>query len=93
MRERDALGRRGRAGRELHERDVVERRAPVRLDVGAVEAVGAEDQRQRPGTAARTSSNDGASARLVTTARAPEARRMAAVSSKYRGRSLVVDGG
>jgi len=34
-------------------------------------------------------SNDAASARLVTTARAPDARRCAAVSSTYRGRSLV----
>ena len=34
------------------------------------------------GHSRRTSSNDAASARLVTTARAPDARRMAAVSSK-----------
>ena len=47
----------------------------------------------RSGHTRRSSSNDGSSARLVTTARAPEARRIAAVSSRYRASSPVADGG
>src|SRR6185295_15431820 len=45
------------------------------------------------GHSPRTPSKAGASARVVTTARAPEVRRIAEVSSRYRGRSALVAGG
>ena len=94
VRQRHAFRRGRRSRRELHERDVVERRPDVGLERPSHRDRHAQRTSDSSGhSTARAASNDGASARVVTTARAPDARRMAAVSSKYRGSSPIAGGG
>ena len=81
--QRHAFRRRGRSGRELHERDVVERRVrdPARSPAASKPSAHRTSARSGHRRAQRLRTTAPA-ARLVTTARAPEARRIAAVSSR-----------
>src|SRR5437870_1359876 len=60
---------------------------------GGASSASHDSTRVRSGQLARSPLNVGTSALVVTTARAPAARRMPAVRSKYLDRSLVVAGG